>query len=248
MSIELYWLPLGAGGWFVRLNGRIWETIHARRERRRPLDLYHTALVVRVPEGRFVVENSWPIPAADGAARGVIVQGPVGSRRLGRWRVFRYEVRRWRDGVIADAEEAVASPQPLSDDPVLARRLLRLVGDLPTPVWGRDELGTGEMWNSNSVIAWLLAQTVLPTDVIRPPAGGRAPGWSAGLIVAHRSPLPEAHPARPLVGTAGVDVLGPAAAPPRENLIASDLHLLASTRHEQRSTHDLSRRHPRHSP
>jgi hypothetical protein len=194
VSIELYWLPLGAGGWFVRLNGRIWETIHARRERRRPLDLYHTALVVRVPEGRFVVENSWPIPAADGAARGVVVQGPVGSRRLGRWRVFRYEVRRWRDGVIADAEEAVASPQPLSDDPVLARRLLRLVGDLPTPVWGRDELGTGEMWNSNSVIAWLLAQTGLPTDVIRPPAGGRAPGWSAGLIVAHRSPLPEAHP------------------------------------------------------
>ena len=42
-GIELYWLPLGAGGWFVRLNGRIWEAIQARRERRRPLDLYHTA-------------------------------------------------------------------------------------------------------------------------------------------------------------------------------------------------------------
>jgi hypothetical protein len=26
-SIELYWLPLGAGGWFVRLNGRIYEAI-----------------------------------------------------------------------------------------------------------------------------------------------------------------------------------------------------------------------------
>jgi hypothetical protein len=26
-----------------------------------------------------------------------------------RWRVFRYEVRRWPDGVIADAGEAVAS-------------------------------------------------------------------------------------------------------------------------------------------
>jgi len=64
-SIERYWLPLGAGGWFVRLNGRIWEAIHARRERRRPLDLYHTALVVRVPEGRYVVENCWPIPDAD---------------------------------------------------------------------------------------------------------------------------------------------------------------------------------------
>jgi hypothetical protein len=51
--VELYWLPLGAGGWFVRLNGRIWEAVHARLERRRPLDLYHTALRVRLPEGRF---------------------------------------------------------------------------------------------------------------------------------------------------------------------------------------------------
>src|SRR5512132_1206086 len=65
-SIELYWLPLGAGGWFVRLNGRIWEAIHALLDHGRPLDLYHTALVVRVPEGRFVVEDCWPIPNADG--------------------------------------------------------------------------------------------------------------------------------------------------------------------------------------
>jgi hypothetical protein len=65
---------------------------------------------VRVPEGRFVIENSWPIPVADGTQRGVVVQGPVFSRRLARWRVFRYEVRRWPDGVIADADQAVASP------------------------------------------------------------------------------------------------------------------------------------------
>jgi hypothetical protein len=185
-GIELYWLPLGAGGWFVKLNGRLWEAAQARLEHRRPLDLYHTALAVRVPEGRFVVENCWPIPDADGPSRGVLVDGPVGSRRLGRWRVFRYEVRRWPNGVIADADEAVASPQLLSDDPAVARRLLALVGSLPSPVWGRDELGTGEMWNSNSVIAWLLARSGLPTDVIRPPAGGRAPGWTAGLITARR--------------------------------------------------------------
>jgi hypothetical protein len=185
-GIELYWLPLGAGGWFVRLNGRIWEAIHALLEHRRPLDLYHTALVVRVPEGRFVIENCWPIPAADGPSRGVLVEGPVGSRRMARWRMFRYEVRRWRDGVIADADEAVASPQLLSDDPVLAYRLLDLVGSLPRPVWGRDELGAGEMWNSNSVIAWLLARSGLPTDTIHAPAGGRAPGWQAGLITARR--------------------------------------------------------------
>jgi hypothetical protein len=185
-SIELYWLPLGAGGWFVRLNGRIYEAIHAFLERRQPLDLYHSALEVRLPEGRFVIENCWPIPDADPAARGVVVQGPVASRRMARLRVFRYEVRRWRDGVVADAEEAVASPQPLSDDPLQARRLLGLVGCLPRPVWGRDELGTGEMWNSNSVISWLLARSGLPAEAIRPPAGGRAPGWQAGLVAACR--------------------------------------------------------------
>ena len=102
-------------------------------QRRRPLDLYHTALVVRVPEGRSVVENCWPIPDADGPARGVLVEGSVGSRRLRRWRVFRYEVRCWPEGVIADAGEAVASPQRLSDDPVMAHRLLDLVGAVPSP-------------------------------------------------------------------------------------------------------------------
>jgi hypothetical protein len=185
-SIELYWLPLGAGGWFVRLNGRIHEAIQALLERRRPLDLYHSALVVRLPEGHFVIENCWPIPDADGPSRGVTVEGPVASRRIARLGVFRYEVRRWRDGVIADVAEAVASPQLLSDDPRRARRLLELVGSLPAPVWGRDELGTGEMWNSNSVISWLLARSGLPTDAIRPPADGRAPGWEAGLIAASR--------------------------------------------------------------
>jgi hypothetical protein len=183
VGIDLYWLPLGAGGWFVRLNGRIYEAVNALAERRRPLDLYHSALEVRAPEGRFVIENCWPIPDGDGAGRGVAVDGPVLSRRLARRRMFRYEVRRWRDGVIVDADEAVASPQRLSDDPLLAHRLLELVGDLPSPVWGRDELGTGEMWNSNSVIAWLLARSGLPMDEIRPPAGGRAPGWEAGLVV-----------------------------------------------------------------
>src|SRR4029450_12113354 len=98
-------------GWLVRAPQRTHlGAIHALLERRRPLDLYHTALVVRVPEGRFVVENCWPISDGDGSARGVLVEGPVGSRRMGRWRVFRYEVRRWRDGVIADADESVASP------------------------------------------------------------------------------------------------------------------------------------------
>jgi hypothetical protein len=35
-SVDLYWLPLGAGGWFVRLNGRVYERIHAFVEHRAP--------------------------------------------------------------------------------------------------------------------------------------------------------------------------------------------------------------------
>lgn len=186
-SIDLYWLPLGAGGHFVRLNGRVYEAIQAYRERRRTFDLYHTALEIRVPDGRFVIETAWPIPDARPASRGVVVEGPVFSQAIARFRVCRYEVRRWRDGVIPDIREAVASPQRLSDDEDRARAVLDLVGSVPALVWGRDELGTGDMWNSNSVISWLLARGGLPMDAIRPPVRGRAPGWEAGLVTARRS-------------------------------------------------------------
>jgi hypothetical protein len=183
-AIDLYWLPLGAGGHFVRLNGRVYEFIRASVERRKALDLYHSALEVTVPEGRFVIENAWPIPDADPAARGVTVEGSVGSRRLGRFRVFRYEVRRWLDGTIPDVAEAVASPVRLSSNEDDARRVLALASDVPVEVWGRDELGVGEMWNSNSVISWLLVGAGLPAAEIKPPPGGRAPGWISGVVAA----------------------------------------------------------------
>ena len=38
-GIDLYWLPLGAGGWFVRLNGRVYEALMAARDRRPRADL-----------------------------------------------------------------------------------------------------------------------------------------------------------------------------------------------------------------
>jgi hypothetical protein len=183
-SIDLCWLPLGAGGHFVRLNGRIYESIQAFHDHRRAFDLYHSALQVRVPEGRYVIEMEWPILDADGAGRGVVVEGPVGSRRMARFRLFRHEVRRWRDGVIPDVLEAVASPQRLSNDPDRARRVLDLVGSVPALVWGRDDLAIGDMWNSNSVVSWLLARSGLPMEGIRPPVAGRAPGWDVGIATA----------------------------------------------------------------
>ena len=186
VGVDLYWLPLGAGGHFVRLNGRLYEAVIARLARRPVRDLYHSALEVRVPEGRFVIESA-PIRAADDSERGVVAEGAVGSRWAGSIRIFRYELRFWRDGFIPDVAEAVESPRRLTDDPERARRLLALAPHVPTPVWGRDELHAGEMWNSNSVIAWLIARSGLDTGAIRPPAGGRAPGWDAGLVVARRA-------------------------------------------------------------
>ena len=171
----------------MRLNGRLYETVAARRARRPTRDLYHSALVVRAPGGRFVIEMA-PIPDGNGAARGVVAEGPVGSRWARRLRVFRYETRCWRDGVIPDVDEAVESPRGLTDDPVVAERVLELVPVAPTPVWGRDELSTGEWWNSNSLTSWLLVRSGLDVEAVHPPAGCRAPGWHAGVVAARREP------------------------------------------------------------
>lgn len=183
VGIDLYWLPLDAGGNFVRLNGRIYEAIMSRLQRRPACDLYHSGLEVFVPEGRYVIEMT-PVVDANGSERGVVAEGPVGARWASRWRMFRYEVRRWLNGQIPDISEAVDSPRRLSGDLHDARRLLTMVPEVPTLVWGRDELGTGEMWNSNSITSWLIARTGLDARSITPPAGGRALGWNAGIMIA----------------------------------------------------------------
>lgn len=180
-AVKLYWIPLGAGGnGFVRRSGQLYETVKARFEHRRSMDLYHTALEVYVGGDRFVVEDAWPSPDAETESRGVVVEGPLFSRRLARFRAFRYEVRCWRNGLIADSDEAVAVAV-LTRDSKKAQLLLDHVARLPPLTWGRDERDTGDMWNSNSVVAWLLAKSGVRSDAIHPPPGGRAPGWIAGI-------------------------------------------------------------------
>lgn len=169
----------------MRLSGRTFEGLSARVHRRAPLALYHSALTVRSDGARFVIEMT-PTWGARDVARGVVVEGPVAVGPARHVHLLRYEVRRWRDGTIVDLDQAVGGPVQVSDDPVLARRVLALVPGLPPTTWGRDKLRTGEMWNSNSVASWLLERAGLDADAIPPPAGGRAPGWRAGIVAARR--------------------------------------------------------------
>jgi hypothetical protein len=184
-SIDLFWIPLGVrGSGFVRFVGKVYESLMAHRDDRVPLALYHAALRVHTADGPFAVEMVLPSRGGDPASRGVVLEGAVGSPWLGWARLFRYEVRRWRNGILLDDEPAAVGPLRLSDDPDRARRLLESTHLVPPLVWGRDQLGAGEMWNSNSMISWLLAKAGLPVEAIRAPVGARAPGWDAGIVLA----------------------------------------------------------------
>jgi hypothetical protein len=184
--VELYWIPLGAGGSpLVRLSGRIFEWISARRERRRPRQLHHAALVIERDGIRWAIEMApaWQLVADD---RGVVASGPVGAPLLGRSRWFRYEVRRWPGGRIPDLDHAHGEPAVIATDRVRAGALLRALEEVPALTWGRDELGFGEMWNSNSLVSWALERSGHAASSLTPPDDGRAPGWHAGLALAAR--------------------------------------------------------------
>jgi hypothetical protein len=58
-AVDLYWIPLGAGGHSVRFNGRVFEAIEAVRQHRRRCDLYHAALVVEL-DGRSPHDRGRP--------------------------------------------------------------------------------------------------------------------------------------------------------------------------------------------
>ncbi len=203
--VDLYWLPLGAGDRFhvVRGSGRLYEAILARWQHRPRHELFHCALEVGLGGERFVIEMA-PVWLHKLEHRGVVVEGGVGLRWLGRWRAFRYEVRCWRGGIIPDACYAVDRPRRLSTDSASARHVLELVSGCPRVTWGRDELRAGEMWNSNSLIAWLLVRSGHDVAAIAPPAGGRAPGWLAGVRVGRaeraESPWAERAMCSPTVG------------------------------------------------
>lgn len=182
-GIRLHWIPLGAGSRVVPRCGRAYERLVALRAGRVPQPLFHAALEVTRDEVTSVIEMA-PAWADGDADRGVVREGPVGLRWLGRLRWFRYEVRCWPHGRIPDLAWAVGAPTILSTDPEAALVVAELVRTVPELTWGRDELGLGEMWNSNGLVAWLLSRAGADVSGLVPPDGGRAPGWGAGIALA----------------------------------------------------------------
>ncbi len=66
--MDLYWLPLGAGGHFVRVNGKIYERLVALRHHRQPCDLYHSALQLHLGGTTYAIEMGpvWNVDAPIG--------------------------------------------------------------------------------------------------------------------------------------------------------------------------------------
>ena len=199
-ALDLYWIPLGAGGHSVRFNGKIFEALQAARERRPRRDLYHAALS-STSAATATRSSLRRRPTADESSRGVVVTGAVGSRL---WAGSACSATRFAAVAVGRSRTSTTrsvARARLSEDPAAVRRLLDLVSEVPALVWGRDEVGAGEMWNSNSVIAWLIARAGLPVGGLAPPACGRAPGWSSGVALAARGDA--SHAALPVPASAG---------------------------------------------
>ena len=137
-GVDLYWLPLGAGGRFVRSNGRLYEALAARLQHRDRSDLYHSALEVHVGGDRYVIEQApvWNMKDPD---RGVVCEGAGRRAMAGTLQAVplrgpplaqRHHPRPWRGGRQPAARElrprprpaATRSRPPLPDGHVGARR------------------------------------------------------------------------------------------------------------------------------
>jgi hypothetical protein len=176
-QVAVLWAPVGAGGHVARRTSHWWEVVSAARQHRRPRPLFHAALELVVDGQVRLVEMTPRWGRVATGAWDVVATGPVGTRWLGRSRWFSYEVRLTRPSVVATRDVVVVATGGAA-----VRSVLAAVPRVPRLVWGREVGSTGDMWSSNSVVSWVLAEAGLLGD-LGPPDGGRAPGWDAGVAV-----------------------------------------------------------------
>lgn len=172
-SVLLWWVPVGAGGHLVRHTSHWWELAQAARGRRAPQQLFHTVLEIVADGDRYVIEMAPAWGASSSDDRGVVATGLVGLPWLGGSRFFRYEVRRWRNGVIPDRRWAVGGPVAIAHDGATADRLLQRIERVPTLTWGRDASRTGDMWELK--LAHLVAASRSERKHREPPPTSRWP-------------------------------------------------------------------------
>lgn len=176
-QVAVVWALVGEDGHVVRRTSHWWEVLDATREHRPAVPLYHAALQLRVDGELSVVEMTPRWGRTVAGLRDVVATGPVGSRWLGWSRLFRYEVRFIRPSVQTASEGVV-----LSEASTTVTAVVAAVPRVPRLTWGRRVRPTHDLWTSNSVVSWVLADAGLLGEV-GPPVPGRAPGWEAGVAV-----------------------------------------------------------------
>lgn len=186
--LDLYWIPLGSGPGLgsavVRLTGAGYSLARGPAGRPRA-SVFHVAALAWRNARPWTIEMG-PAWGANAGSNSVAATGAVGWRFLGRWRAFRYEVRCGPGSTIPDLAYAVGPAETVARGSAVVRRVLALAPRVPTATWGRDELGTGQMWNSNAMISWLLVAGGVDVSRVAAPPGGIAPGWQAGVRAARR--------------------------------------------------------------
>lgn len=88
-SVELSWIPVGAGTHLQWASLWLFETVASRIGRRAPGRLLHAALKIDTGEQHFTLEVTPSPPGPN--VRGEVT-GPVGVSGADRLRLFRYQV------------------------------------------------------------------------------------------------------------------------------------------------------------
>ena len=177
-------MPVGAGTpRLQRASLRLWEAFEAARARRTRTVLYHSALKLHT-EGR--TRTLELMPAFIDSASPPLLTGPVGAGLAGPPRPLPHQRVCTHRGGAPPRRWGGERAQGLAHDESVARAIIALAPAVPPYTWGRRVRGTSEMWTSDSVISWLLLRAGVDLAAMHIPAGGRAPGWEAGLEVASR--------------------------------------------------------------
>lgn len=185
-GLELFWLPLGAGGHSVRVNGKVYEALLARAQRRASRDLYHAALVAELPDGHPLSRSG---PSGTGSPA-----PPIAAR----WCRARSACVRWAVAVVPLRGAALAGrshpgPRVRRGRPASSHRRR---GRRTTCPRRRDrragaDLGPRRARARGDVElqlrhTWVLVRAGLDPSEVQPPSSGRAPGFDAGLAAARR--------------------------------------------------------------